>query len=111
MKNHPLYKAFKKKVEDKGLSIEGIRLLDARTIKGELGNDIHLPAALFRNMKSYLIFEMQEQQDEIDKQAFASKVEVLRNKWPDLKVERGREGDKPFVIIWLKGKPDAPDMG
>lgn len=105
MKNHPFYKKFKQKISKVGLAIKGVKLLnfdDAANLLGER----KFSNAFLTNMKSLLVAEMQDQQDESNKQLFAAKVEALRNKFPDFEVERGREGDKPFITIWLKSKPE-----
>jgi len=105
MRNHPLYKKFKQKVAEAELDIEGVKLIDFHTATRLLG-ERGFGNAFLTNMKSQLIAELQDQQDESIKQLFQSKIEALRSKFPDIEVERGREGDKPFITIWLKGKPE-----
>jgi hypothetical protein len=104
MENHPLYTEFKQKAADGELSIQQVRGLsynDAAELLGRRGFSF----SFLVNMKDQLISEMQDGQDESNKQLFAAKVETLRSKFPDLQVERGRRAEKPYIIIWLKGKP------
>ncbi len=106
MRNHPLYKKFKQKVAEAELDIEGVRLIDFHTATRLLG-ERGFGNAFLTNMKSQLIAELQEQKDESSKQLFQSKIEVLRNRFPDFEIERGRIDNKPFITIWLKGKPEV----
>lgn len=64
--------------------------------------------AFLTNMKSLLIVEMQEQQDENDVQQLKQTAKAwLDANFPDWQAERGKESDKPFVKIWLEGKPEV----
>lgn len=105
MKNHPLYKKLKQIALDDNYTIEQVRGLDFNTV-AELFGTRSFSDTFLGNMKLELIAEIQDQQDESDKQLFQAKVESLRNRFPDLEVERGREGDRPYVVIWLEGKPE-----
>lgn len=106
MLNHPLYKKLKQMVLDGNYTIEQVRSLDFDAAVELLGTR-NFSAGFLHNMKWQLIAELQEQKDESSKQLFQSKIEVLRNRFPDFEIERGRIDNKPFITIWLKGKPEV----
>lgn len=105
MVNHPLYKKLKQIALDGNYTMEQVRSLDF-DVAVELLGTRNFSAGFLHNMKSQLIAELQEQEDESNKQLFQSKIEVLRNRFPEFDIERGRIDNKPFIIIWLKGKPE-----
>ena len=106
MKNHSLYKKLKQITLDGNYTVEQIENVGFDQV-AELLGDRSFSNAFLQNAKYLLIAEIQDQQDESDKQLFHSKVEVLRNRFPDFEVERGRIDNKPFITIWLKGKPEV----
>lgn len=105
MVNHPLYKKLKQIALDGNYTMEQVHSLDF-DVAVELLGTRNFSAGFLHNMKSQLIAELQEQEDESNKQLFQSKIEVLRNRFPEFDIERGRIDNKPFIIIWLKGKPE-----
>jgi len=105
MKNHPLYKKLKQIARDGNYTIEQVRGLDFNKA-AELFETRNFSNTFLGYMKTELIAEMQNQQDESDKQLFQAKVESLRSRFPDFEVEQGRQDDKSYVIIWLRGKPE-----
>ena len=105
MKNHPLYKKLKQIALDGNYTIEQVQNLDFNTVVGLLGTR-SFSATFMKGMKLYLIAKLQDQEDEGNKQLFHSRIEVLRSRFPDFEIERGRELGKPYVIIWLQGRPE-----
>lgn len=106
--NNALYKKFKTKVGEIGLEVEGVRMLGFNEAAEMIGTRKFSQVTL-ENMKVMLVSEIQESRDESDKQQIQGRLEALRAGFPDFEVERGREGEKPFITIWLKGKPDVVD--
>jgi len=105
MKNHPLYKKLKQIALDDSHTIEQVRGLDFNTV-AELFGTRSFSNTFLGNIKLELIAEIQNQRDESDKQLFQAKVESLRNHFPDFEVERGRQNNKPYMTVWLEGKPE-----
>lgn len=106
--NNALYKKFKDFVGETVLSIAGIGMLTFNEV-ALMVETRKFPLVVMETMKLKLINEMQEDRDESDKQQIQGRLEALRASFPDFEVERGREGEKPFITIWLKGKPDVVD--
>ncbi|MBA7705484.1 hypothetical protein ES703_114314 [subsurface metagenome] len=105
MKNHPLYKKLKQKALNGNYTIEQVRNLDFNTT-AELLETRSFSGTFLKGMKLLLIAEMQDREDEANKQLLQSRLEVLRNRFPNFEVERGRIDGKPFVTFWLNGKPE-----
>lgn len=105
MKNHPLYKKLKQIALDGNYAIEQVEGLNFNQAAKLFGTR-SFSNTFLGNIKLELIAEIQNQQDESDKQLFQAKVESLRNRFPDFEVERGRQNNKPYVTVWLEGKPE-----
>jgi len=106
MKNHPLYKRLKQAVLDGNYSIKQVENAGSVQVTKMLGTR-SFSLAFLNNMKHLLIAEMQEKKDENDMQGLKQQAKTWLNvNFPGWQAERGRDGDKPFVKIWLKGKPE-----
>lgn len=105
MRNHPLYKKLKQIVLDGNYTIEQVRDATYNQVVELLG-ERGFGNAFLTNMKRLLIIEMQEVQDEDNMQQLKQTAKNwLDTNFPDWVAEKGREDDKPFITIWLKGKP------
>jgi len=106
MRNHPLYKKLKQIVLDSNYTIKQVRDATYNQIAGLFG-ERGFGNAFLTNMKRLLITEMQGVQDEENMQQLKQTAKSwLDANFPDWVAERGREDDKPFITIWLKGKPE-----
>lgn len=105
MKNHPLYKKLKQIALDGNYTIEQIQNAGFNQI-AELLETRNFSLAFLNNMKRGIIMTLQNRDDEQNLQQLKQTAKSwLDTNFPDWEAERGREGDKPFVKIWLKGKP------
>ena len=104
MRNNPYYQQLRQIAFDENYGIEQVKNATDEQLKQLLGVE-RLPC-IINGAKELLCRELQERDDEIDKEFVRSKArEFLSDYFPDFEVERGRELKKPFVKIWLKGKP------
>lgn len=105
MQNHPCYQKLEQVALDGNYTIEQVRALNFTQASALLGER---PAsfAFLENVKKGIIKALQDREDEVNLQQIETKIATwLDGNFPDWKAERGREGDKPFVIIWMEGKP------
>ena len=105
MQNHPSYQKLEQSVLDGNYTVEQVRALSFTQATALLGER---PASFtfLENMKKGIIMALQDREDEFNLQQIKPKITTwLGANFPDWKVERGREGSKPLVTIWLKGKP------
>jgi hypothetical protein len=105
MKNHPCYQKLEQEALDGNYTTEQVRALSFAQVTALLGER---PASFtfLENMKKGIIMVLQNQDDEFNLQQI--KLEVASwfdSNFPDWEAERGREGGKPFVTIWMEGKP------
>lgn len=104
MKNHPLYKKLKQIALDGNYTIEQVEKATYNQVAELL--DERVAVAFLNNMRHLLLSEMQDKEDENDMQQLRlTAMTWLNANFPDWQSERGREDGKPFVTIWLKGKP------
>jgi len=109
VKNHPLYKKLKQIALDGHYTIEQVRSASISQVTTLLETS-HFSSGFLYNMKRLLISELQDRQDERDTHELRQVAMTWLNaNFPDWQAERGREGDKPYVTIWLKGKPNGSD--
>lgn len=105
MKNHPLYQQLKQIVLDGGYTIDQARALNFNQVAGLLGTP-GFSLAFLNNMKRGIVMALQGRDDENDLQQLKEAAKNwLDANFPDWEAERGREGEKPYITIWLKGKP------
>jgi hypothetical protein len=105
MKNHPCYQKLEQAALDGNYTIEQVWALSFTQATALLGQR---PASFtfLENIKKGIIMALQNREDEFNLQQIKLKVASwLDSNFSDWKTERGREGSKPFVMIWLKGKP------
>jgi len=106
MKNHPLYKKLKQIALDKSYTIEQARNLSFSEAKALLGG-ASFSLTFLNNMKSGIVMTLQNRDDEQSLQSLKQQAKSwLDSNFPGWEAEHGRQGEYPFVTIWLKGKPE-----
>ena len=106
MRNRADYKALEQKALSENWTMEQLEAVTLKQIATFLDKP-HLSITFLKNAKKCLIDILQERDDEAHLQAVKQKVKTwLDANFPDWKAERGRERGKPWVKIWLKGKPE-----
>lgn len=104
MVNHPLYKKLKQIVLDGDYTIEQVRDASFNQVANLLETR-SFSITFLRNMKKGLIDTLQNRDDEAAMQELRQQAKNwLDENFPDWEAERGREGGKPFITIWLEGK-------
>jgi len=107
MKNNPLYDKLKQIALDGDYTVEQVQNATVGQIATLLGASGQKPQFI-ENMRRGIINTLQNRDDEVNLRALKSQaIDRLNSNFPDFAAERGREGDKPFVKIWLKGKPNG----
>ena len=105
MNNHPLYKKLKQIALDRNYTVEQAQALGFNEATELLETRSFSLTFLF-NMKHGVIDALRHRDDENDLQQLKQTAKnFLDANFPDWAAERKREGDKPCVTIWLKGKP------
>ena len=105
MKNHPIYLKVKK-FALANLSYDAFEAMTVGEIIIAAGAEGRVSGTFAQNLKRGVLSALKGRDDEIDLQQIKSKVKTfLDANFPDWEGERGRDGDKPYVTIWLKGKP------
>ena len=105
MQNHPSYQKLEQAAIDGNYTVEQVRALSFTQATALLGER---PASFtfLENIKVGIITALQDREDEVNLQQIKLKITSwLDANFPDWKTERGKEGGKPFVTIWMKGKP------
>ena len=104
MKNHPLYQKLKQIALDGNHSVEQVEGLGYNQAAKLLGTR-QFSLAFLNNAKRSIVMALKNRDDELDLQALKENARAwLDANFPDWEAERGREGGKPYVTIWLKGK-------
>lgn len=104
MKNHPHYKKLKQIALDGNYTIEQVQNASFDQI-AELLETRDFSLAFLNNMKRGIIHTLQNQDDEEDLQGLKQQAKSwLDAHFPDWQAERGRQGSKPYVTIWLEGR-------
>jgi len=104
MKNHPLYKKLKQIALDGNYTIEQVENAGFNQVAELLGTR-NFSLAFLNNMKRGIIDALQNRDDEQALQELKQQAKSwLDTNFPGWQAERGREGNKPYVTIWLKGK-------
>lgn len=105
MKNHPLYKTLKQIALDGNYTIEQVQGLKFNQAADLLGTR-SFSLAFLNNMKRGIITALQNRDDENNLQQLKQKAKNwLDANFPDAKAEKGRQSDKPYITVWLEGKP------
>lgn len=105
MKKHPLYLKLKQIVLDGDYSIEQVKNMRWGQA-AELLDTQDFNVTFLGNMKRGLIDAIRGRNDSANAETVKGKIKTwLNNKYPGWEIEHSREGDKPFVRIWLEGKP------
>lgn len=105
MKNHPKYVQLKQIALDNNYTVEQVRELTFNQAAGLLG-ERGFTSTFLENAKRGIIMAMQDRDDKANLQQLKSKVKTfLDAKFPQWEAERDRDGDKPYVKIYLEGKP------
>lgn len=110
MKNRPLYKKFKQIALDGNYTIEQVQNVGFNQA-AKLLETCGFSLTFLKGMKQGVVAALQNRDDENDMQQLKQTAKAwLDANFPDWQAERGRESDKPFVKIWLKGEPDVSDI-
>ncbi|MHC4084453.1 MAG: hypothetical protein ACYSWZ_22410 [Planctomycetota bacterium] len=105
MKNHPLYKKLKQIALDRNYTVEQAQALDFNQA-AELLETRSFSLTFLINMKYGVIDTLRHRDDENDLQQLKETTQNwLDTNFPDWEAERGRQGNKPYITIWLRGKP------
>lgn len=104
MKNHPLYQKLKLIALNENYTIDQVKSLSftqVTTLLGEKPGSV----TFLENMKQSIILKLQNRDDERDRQALLDQVKIyLDMNFPGWMAESEREGGKPCIKLWLKGK-------
>jgi len=105
MKNHPLYQKLEPIALNESYTIEQVQSLsftEVTTLLGERPGSI----IFLENMKQSVTLVLQNRDDERDLQALRDQVKIyLDANFPSWVAVCDREGGKPCIKLWLKGKP------
>tara|TARA_Y100000310_G_scaffold74383_1_gene70601 strand:+ start:1802 stop:2131 length:330 start_codon:yes stop_codon:yes gene_type:complete len=108
MRNNPVYVQLLQYALDHDYTIAQVEGATAQQVANVLGIDKSELPNNFENARSLLIRDLQERDDNATLAEVKSRVQTwLDNNFPDWEGEKGREGDKRFVKIWLDGKPEV----
>jgi len=105
MNNHPFYKKLKQIALDGNYSIEQVQALSFNQAANLLGTR-DFTVTFLNNMKRGVIDALRNRDDKANTKQLKQTVKTwLDTNFPDWEAESGRQGSKPFVTIWLEGKP------
>jgi len=105
MKNHPIYIRLKQIALDGDYTVEQVRALTFKQAAGLLG-ERGFTSTFLDNAKRGILMALQNRDDKANLQQVKSKVKTfLDANFPGWEAEHGRDSDKPYVTIWLKGRP------
>lgn len=106
MKNHPLYKKLKQIALDGQFTVEQAASLTFKQAV-ELLDTNEFSGTFLTNMKRGIVMALQNRDDLVDVDQLKQEAKRWLNvNKPGWEAERGREGGKPYVTIWLEGKPE-----
>ena len=109
MRQRAIYQQLLQIALDNDYTIEQVENATVEQVRQILGTDKRFSWSFFKNMKSCLIVDLQQRDDENDLAALKEQAKGwLDANFPDWQAERGRDNGKPYVAIWLKGKPEEP---
>ena len=105
MRDHPLYKKLKQIAFDGDYIVEQLQFMKfSRAI--ELLGTSDFTLTFLNNMKRSVIDAIQDRDDEFSLQQLKQRVQsILDANFAGWEAERGRHSGKPYVNIWLEGKP------
>ena len=105
MKNHLLYQRLELIALNESYSIDQVQSLsftEVTTLLGERPGS----TTFLENMKQSIIVVLQNRDDERDLQALQGQFKTyLDMNFSGCVAEFNRDGDKPCIKLWLKGKP------
>ena len=105
MENQPLYKKLRQTALDNNYTVDQVRSLNFSQA-AELLETRDFSHTFLNNMKRCIVIILQNRDDESDFLRLKQVTEDrLVTNFPNWEAEFGRESDKPFVKIWLRGKP------
>ena len=107
MRNNPLYRQLSQTAFGGNFTIEQVQSFSAEEVIDFVGAS-DLSSTFIENMKRVLVADLQSRDDEANKVFVKDKLDAaIKSRFPDFQMERGRENDKPYLTIWLKGQPNA----
>ncbi len=105
MNNHPFYKKLKQIALDGNYSIEQVQALSFNQAADLLGTR-DFTVTFLNNMKRGVIDALRNRDDKANMEQLKQTAKAwLDANFPNWEAERGREGGKPYVTVWLEGKP------
>jgi hypothetical protein len=105
MRNHPSYQKLEQTALDGNYTAEQVRALSF-TQATALLEERPASFTFLENMKKGIVVALQNRADEFNLQQIKLMVTSwLDSNFPDWEAECDREGGKPFVTIWMEGKP------
>ena len=105
MNNHPFYKKLKQIALDGNYSVEHVQALSFNQAADLLGSR-DFTVTFLNNIKRGVIASLRERGDKANLKQLEQTVKTwLDGNFPDWEAERGRQGNNPFITIWLEGRP------
>ncbi len=105
MKNHLFYKKLKQTALDGNYSIEQVQALSFNQAADLLGTR-DFTITFLNNMKRGVIDALRNRDDKANMEQLKQTAKTwLDANFPDWEAERDREDGKPYVKIWLEGRP------
>jgi hypothetical protein len=105
MENHPLYKKLRQAGLENNYTVDQIRNLSFNQAT-ELLDTRSFSETFLNNMKRSVVVVLQSRDDESDFERLKQVAESwLITNFPEWEAECGRDGHKPYIKIWLRGKP------
>ena len=105
MKDHPLYKNFEQIACDSDYTLEQVQDLDFNQA-ADLLRTRDFTITFLNNMKRSVIATLRSRDDEANLQQLQQQTKAfLDSNFPGWEAEHGRQDHKPYITIWLEGKP------
>lgn len=104
MENHPFYKKLRQAALDNNYTVDQVQSLNFNQAT-ELLETRSFSHTFLSNMKRGVVLALQERDDKNSLQQFKQTAgNWLDTNFPNWEAECGRERDKPYIKIWLRGK-------
>ena len=110
MRNRPIFLTIRQYTIDHGYTAQQVANATAGQVVnllGLTGDAAEQATRYWPGIKRLLLMDLQHHADIADMEALKATAKAwLDANFPDWQAERGREGDKPYVTIWLEGRPE-----
>ena len=105
MRDHPLYKKLKQIAFDGDYTVEQLQFMEFSQAIELLGTS-DFTLTFLHNMKRSIIDAIRDRDDDFSLQQLKQQAQnILDANFAGWEAERGRQGGKPYINIWLEGKP------